>query len=311
VLQQVRLLGGRYEMGELLGRGATGEVRLGRDLRSGRPVAVKALRADLAREPLLLARFRREITCASSLHHAAIVAVHDAGVYPVNGLAIPYMVMEYVDGKTLRALLHRNGGLPPRQALRIVAQTLHALEHSHRNGIVHRDIKPGNVMLTATGAVKVMDWGIARTLPGGPVAKPTPNGPAATNAVTEAADPFGEAAEVIGTPQYLSPEQATGSNVDCRSDLYSVGCLMYELLTGRPPFTGEVPVAVVYQHVRENPTPPSQVAPGVPVAVDEIVLKALIKNPDHRYQTAADMLHDVECRLERITATSPADKAHQ
>jgi eukaryotic-like serine/threonine-protein kinase len=270
-----RLLGSRYEIGETLGYGGMAEVHLGRDVRLGREVAVKVLRADLARDPSFQARFRREAQAAASLNHPAIVAVYDSGedLVGTNG-STPYIVMEYVEGRTLRDVLKAEGRVMPRRAMEIVADVCAALDFSHRNGIVHRDVKPGNVMITPTGAVKVMDFGIAR-------------------AVADAGATVTATAAVIGTAQYLSPEQARGENVDARSDVYSTGCLLYELLTGHPPFTGDSPVAVAYQHVRETARPPSTANPDVPPALDAIVMKALAKNPANRYQTAAEMRADL------------------
>ncbi len=270
-----RLLGSRYEIGETLGYGGMAEVHLGRDVRLGREVAVKVLRADLARDPSFQTRFRREAQAAASLNHPAIVSVYDTGedLAGTNG-STPYIVMEYVEGRTLREVLKTEGRIMPRRAMEIVADVCAALDFSHRNGIVHRDVKPGNVMITPTGAVKVMDFGIAR-------------------AVADAGATVTATAAVIGTAQYLSPEQARGENVDARSDVYSTGCLLYELLTGHPPFTGDSPVAVAYQHVRETAPPPSTANPDVPPALDAIVMKALAKNPANRYQTAAEMRADL------------------
>ena len=270
-----RTLGSRYEIGEVLGYGGMAEVHLGRDVRLGREVAVKVLRSDLARDPSFQARFRREAQAAASLNHPAIVAVYDTGedLTGQNG-STPYIVMEYVEGRTLRDVLKGEGRIMPRRAMEIVADVCAALDFSHRNGIVHRDVKPGNVMITPAGAVKVMDFGIARAV--------------ADNAATVTAT-----AAVIGTAQYLSPEQARGENVDARSDVYSTGCLLYELLTGHPPFTGDSPVAVAYQHVRETAPPPSSSNPDVPPELDAIVMKAMAKNPANRYQTAAEMRADL------------------
>ena len=271
-------LGGRYEIGELLGRGGMAEVHIGRDSRLGRTVAVKMLRPDLARDPSFQARFRREAHSSASLNHPAVVAVYDTGEDQFAGNPVPYIVMEYVEGSTLRDLLASGNRLVPERALEIVDGVLAALAYSHQQGIVHRDIKPANVMLTAAGEVKVMDFGIARLL----------DDMSATMTQTSA---------VIGTAQYLSPEQARGEQVDARSDLYSTGCLLYELLTGRPPFVGDSPVSVAYQHVREEPVPPSQVDPDVSPSVDAIVLKSLTKNRDNRYQTADEMRRDIAAAL--------------
>ncbi|HEY5152070.1 MAG TPA: Stk1 family PASTA domain-containing Ser/Thr kinase, partial [Mycobacterium sp.] len=268
------MFGDRYQVGDTLGFGGMSEVHRGRDLRLGRDVAVKVLRADLARDPSFQARFRREAQNAASLNHPAIVAVYDTGETAGETGPVPYIVMEYVDGDTLRDVLKREGPLPPRRAMEIVADVCAALDFSHRHGIVHRDVKPANIMLNRAGAVKVMDFGIARAVSDGQ----------ATMTATSA---------VIGTAQYLSPEQARGESVDARSDVYATGCVLYELLTGQPPFTGDSPVAIAYQHVREAPRPPSEAQPGLPKELDAIVLKALNKNPLNRYQTAAEMRSDL------------------
>ncbi|MEU1624027.1 Stk1 family PASTA domain-containing Ser/Thr kinase [Streptomyces sp. NPDC020096] len=278
-MDEPRRLGGRYELGSVLGRGGMAEVYLAHDSRLGRTVAVKTLRADLARDPSFQARFRREAQSAASLNHPAIVAVYDTGEDYVDGVSIPYIVMEYVDGSTLRELLHSGRKLLPERSLEMTVGILQALEYSHRNGIVHRDIKPANVMLTRTGQVKVMDFGIAR-------------------AMGDSGMTMTQTAAVIGTAQYLSPEQAKGETVDARSDLYSTGCLLYELLTVRPPFVGDSPVAVAYQHVREDPQPPSAFDPEVTPEMDAIVLKALTKDPDYRYQSADEMRADIEAYLD-------------
>ncbi|MEK2474719.1 Stk1 family PASTA domain-containing Ser/Thr kinase [Streptomyces noursei] len=278
-MEEPRRLGGRYELGSVLGRGGMAEVYLAHDTRLGRTVAVKTLRADLARDPSFQARFRREAQSAASLNHPSIVAVYDTGEDYVDGVSIPYIVMEYVDGSTLRELLHSGRKLLPERSLEMTIGVLQALEYSHRAGIVHRDIKPANVMLTRTGQVKVMDFGIAR-------------------AMGDAGMTMTQTAAVIGTAQYLSPEQAKGEQVDARSDLYSTGCLLYELLTVRPPFVGDSPVAVAYQHVREEPQPPSTFDPEIAPEMDAIVLKALVKDPDYRYQSADEMRADIEAALD-------------
>jgi serine/threonine protein kinase len=277
-MTEPRRLGDRYELSDLLGHGGMAEVFRGRDLRLGRDVAVKTLRVDLAREPSFQTRFRREAQSAASLNHPAIVAVYDTGESQLDGVTVPYIVMEYVDGRTLRDLLRAERRIMPTRALEFTAEILSALDYSHRNGIIHRDIKPANVMLTTAGDIKVMDFGIARSLS------------QASAAVTQTA-------AVIGTAQYLSPEQARGEQVDARSDVYSTGCLLYELLTGTPPFTGDSAVAVAYQHVREDPIPPSRVNADVSPAIDSIVLKAMAKNPVNRYQSAAEMREDIERAL--------------
>jgi eukaryotic-like serine/threonine-protein kinase len=277
-MTQPRLLGGRYELDGVVGRGGMAEVYRARDLRLDRIVAVKTLREDLARDQTFQARFRREAQSAASLNHPSIVAVYDTGEDNAGPAHVPFIVMEYVDGRTIRDLLRDDRRLLPERALEITDGVLRALDYSHRNGIVHRDIKPGNVMLNRSGEIKVMDFGIAR-------------------AVSDAQATMTQTAQVIGTAQYLSPEQARGERVDHRSDLYSVGCLLYELLTGRPPFTGDSPVAIAYQHVRENPVPPSRVDPELPAWADAIVLKAMAKDPGARYQSAADMRSDVQRAL--------------
>jgi eukaryotic-like serine/threonine-protein kinase len=272
---QARLLGGRYQVGELLGYGGMAEVHRGRDLRLGRDVAIKTLRSDLARDATFQMRFRREAQNAAALNHPAIVAVYDTGEeHGPSGEELPYIVMEFVNGRTLKEVLTSEGRLMPRRALEITADICSALEFSHRHGIIHRDIKPGNVMLTQTGQVKVMDFGIARALASG----------ASTMTQTSA---------VIGTAQYLSPEQARGEAVDARSDVYATGCVIYELLCGHPPFVGDNPVSVAYQHVREDPRPPSESNRDVTPPIDAIVLKALAKNPANRYQSAGEMRADL------------------
>jgi serine/threonine-protein kinase len=274
-MTQPRLLGGRYELDGIVGRGGMAEVYRARDIRLDRIVAIKTLRADLARDQIFQARFRREAQSAASLNHPSIVAVYDTGEDMATGVPVPYIVMEFVDGRTVRDLLQDGHRLLPERSLEIIDGVLRALDYSHQAGIVHRDIKPGNVMVTRNGDVKVMDFGIAR-------------------AMSDAQATMTQTAQVIGTAQYLSPEQARGERVDSRSDLYSTGCLLYELLTGRPPFTGDSPVAIAYQHVRENPVPPSRVDPDVPAWADAIVLKAMAKSPADRYQTAADMRADLQ-----------------
>ncbi|WP_128435571.1 Stk1 family PASTA domain-containing Ser/Thr kinase [Streptomyces cyaneus] len=278
-MEEPRRLGGRYELGQVLGRGGMAEVYLAHDTRLGRTVAVKTLRADLARDPSFQARFRREAQSAASLNHPAIVAVYDTGEDYIDNVSIPYIVMEYVDGSTLRELLHSGRKLLPERAMEMTIGILQGLEYAHRSGIVHRDIKPANVMLTRNGQVKVMDFGIAR-------------------AMGDSGMTMTQTAAVIGTAQYLSPEQAKGEQVDARSDLYSTGCLLYELLTVRPPFVGDSPVAVAYQHVREEAQAPSVFDPEITPEMDAIVLKALTKDPNYRYQSADEMRADIEACLD-------------
>lgn len=284
------LLGGRYQLGGLLGRGGMAEVHRARDLRLGREVAVKQLRIDLATDPTFQARFRREAQAAAGLNHPNIVAVYDTGeeADPATGVHVPYIVMELVEGHTLREILRTGRQIQPEKALQFTMGVLDALNYSHKAGIVHRDIKPANVMLTSNGVVKVMDFGIAR-------------------AVADTSATMTQTAAVIGTAQYLSPEQARGETVDNRSDIYSAGCLLYELLVGRPPFQGDSPVSVAYQHVREQPVAPSAIDPMITPAMDAIVLKSLAKDPADRYQTAAAMRADIGRLLagQDVTARSP------
>lgn len=288
-----RILAGRYEVGELIGRGGMAEVHIGHDTRLGRTVAIKILRSDLARDPSFLARFRREAQAAAALNHPAIVAVYDTGEDTITDFAtgavqhVPFIVMEYVEGHTVRDILRDGQAVPIDEAIEITTGVLSALEYSHHAGIVHRDIKPANVMLTPTGAVKVMDFGIAR-------------------AVADSAATMTQTQAVIGTAQYLSPEQARGETVDARSDLYSAGCLLFELLTGRPPFIGDSPVAVAYQHVREQAPAPSSLASDVPEVLDRICAKALAKERDHRYSSAAEFRADLESAARGGHVAAPA-----
>jgi len=274
-----KLLGGRYEVGRLIGRGGMAEVHLGHDMRLDREVAIKMLRSDLARDPSFITRFRREATSAAGLNHAAIVAVYDSGEdHSVESggadVAVPFIVMEYVEGRTLRDVLNEKGKVEPAEAARITEGVLDALAYSHRKGIVHRDIKPANVMLGNDGSVKVMDFGIARAI-------------ADSNATMT------QTQAVIGTAQYLSPEQAQGQAVDHRSDLYSTGCMLFELLTGRPPFVGDTPVSIAYQHVGESPVPPSRLIGGITPELDAVVLHSLGKDRDARYQDAVSFRSDL------------------
>jgi serine/threonine-protein kinase len=267
-------LSDRYELGEILGFGGMSEVHLARDVRLHRDVAVKVLRADLARDPSFYLRFRREAQNAAALNHPAIVAVYDTGEAETANGPLPYIVMEYVEGVTLRDIVHAEGPMEPKRAIEVIADACQALNFSHQHGIIHRDVKPANIMISKAGAVKVMDFGIARAL-------------------ADSGNPMTQTAAVIGTAQYLSPEQARGETVDARSDVYSLGCVLYEMLTGEPPFVGDSPVAVAYQHVREDPVPPSGRHDGISPELDAVVLKALAKNPENRYQTAADMRADL------------------
>jgi len=300
--EQGRMLGDRYEIGAVIGRGGMAEVHEGRDLRLGRRVAIKILRPDLAKDPTFQARFRREAQSAASLNHPNVVAVYDTGQDTLspegdNGepaVVVPYIVMEFVDGMTLRQIVASGRRLLPERALEITAGILSALDYAHRHGIVHRDIKPANVMLTRTGDVKVMDFGIAR-------------------AINDVSSTMTSASAVMGTAQYLSPEQARGEVVDARSDLYSTGVVLFELLTGKPPFTGDSAVAIAYQHVSEMPVIPSTIDPGVSSEIDAVVMRALAKRADDRYQSASDFRADVERAIAGapVTAAVPTIVADQ
>jgi eukaryotic-like serine/threonine-protein kinase len=282
VTTAARVLGGRYEVGELIGRGGMADVHLGHDTRLGRKVAIKMLRSDLARDANFLLRFRREAQSAAGLNHPAIVAIFDSGEDETLAdgpsgarTTLPYIVMEYVDGQTLRQKLTDHQQLEPAEAIRVTEGILDALAYSHRMGIVHRDIKPANVMITSGGHVKVMDFGIAR-------------------AIADTAATMTQTQSVVGTAQYLSPEQAQGQTVDERSDLYSTGCLLFELLAGRPPFLGDSPVAIAYQHVGELPQPPSVFNDAVGGDLDAVTLHALAKDREARYQGASSFRDDLE-----------------
>lgn len=273
-------LAGRYEVRSLIGRGGMAEVHLGFDTRLSRVVAIKMLRRDLAQDSIFQARFRREAQSAASLNHPNIVAVYDTGeeiIEDTNGrsIAVPYIVMEYVEGHTVKDLISDGTAVPINEAIEIVSGVLSALQYSHANHLVHRDIKPGNIMLTSDGKVKVMDFGIARAL-------------------TDSQATMTQTNAVVGTAQYLSPEQARGETVDERSDLYSTGVVLFELLTGRPPFKGDSAVAVAYQHVEQIPPTPSSILSDIPDSLDRVVLKALAKNRDDRYPSAAAMLSDLQ-----------------
>ncbi len=276
------LLGDRYEVGRLLGAGGMAEVFEGHDRLLARRVAIKVLLAEFSQDPSFVARFKREAQAAASLSHPNIVAVWDTGVEGGTN----FIVMEYVEGRTLRDLLRIGGPPPADRAAGIAADVCDALAAAHARGLIHRDVKPGNVMLTGDGTVKVMDFGIAR----------------ATTSET-----ITQTHAVIGTAQYISPEQVEGREVDARSDLYSVGCLLYEMLTGRVPFSGESPVAIAYRHVREDPVPPRRIDPRIPPAFEAVTLRALAKNPDHRYQSAAEMRAELERALagQPIAAVAP------
>lgn len=264
-----KVLGGRYQLGEMIGTGGMADVYIAQDQRLSREVAVKILRSDLAKDSTFVARFRKEAKAAAGLNHPGIVAVYDSGEEPA-----PYIVMELVSGHTLRELIHDGDRLPLDRALEIGAGILAALDYSHQRGIVHRDIKPANVMITNKGDVKVMDFGIARAM--------DDLGATLTNTWN-----------VVGTAQYLSPEQALGEIADAPTDIYSTGCLLFELLTGRPPFTGETPVSIAYQHVSGVLTPARQLQPDLPESVEVLLTVALAKKPEDRYESASAMLEDI------------------
>ena len=277
--ESVRTLAGRYEIGKLLGRGGMAEVHEGLDTRLNRRVAIKLLRPTLATDPAFRTRFRQEAQAAARMAHPTIVRVFDAGEDTVRGpdghdVQLPFIIMERIEGKLLSDLIS-SGPLPADEAARIVTGILTALEYSHRAGVVHRDIKPGNVMVTPNGQVKVMDFGIAR-------------------AISESAANVAQTSAVLGTASYFSPEQARGESVDARTDLYSTGVVLYELLTGRPPFRGDSPVAVAYQHVSELPTPPNAINPAVSPALSAVVMHALAKDRFERFQSAAEFSADLE-----------------
>jgi serine/threonine protein kinase len=268
-----RVIAGRYEVGNLIGRGGMADVYEGVDTRLGRTVAIKLLKADLANDPNFEARFRQEAQASARMAHPTIVRVYDAGedvTVDSNGNTNrhPFIVMEYVNGKLLRDLLHERR-LSLQEAIDFETGVLTALEFSHRAGIVHRDIKSANVMITETGQVKVMDFGIAR-------------------AVSENSATVAHTSGIVGTAQYFSPEQAKGESVDARTDLYSAGVLLYEMLAGRPPFKGESAVSVAYQHVSEAVIPPSEFDPNVSAEMDSVVIRALAKDRNERFQSAEE-----------------------
>ncbi|WP_236995143.1 Stk1 family PASTA domain-containing Ser/Thr kinase [Gordonia phthalatica] len=250
------------------------EVQFARDLLLHRDVAIKILRPDLARDPMFYMRFHREAKNAAKLNHPTIVQVFDTGEAETDEGPLPFIVMEYVEGETLRDILRASGHIAQKQAMTWMADVAAAMDFSHRNNIVHRDMKPANVMIDRTGAVKVMDFGIARAL----------DDTSATMTQTSA---------VMGTAQYLSPEQARGIKVDPRSDIYSMGCVLFELVTGEPPFTGDSPIAVAHQHVHEDPRRPSSIRPEITPELDSVIMQAMSKNPANRYQTAADFRADL------------------
>ncbi|MFF3774528.1 protein kinase [Streptomyces sp. NPDC002232] len=266
--------GGRYQLRDLLGEGGMASVYLAYDSALDRQVAIKTLHTELGREQSFRERFRREAQAVAKLSHTNIVSVFDTGEDTLDGAVMPYIVMEYVEGQPLGSVLasdvRQYGAMPADKALKVTADVLAALEVSHEMGLVHRDIKPGNVMTTKRGVVKVMDFGIARAMQSG-VTSMTQTG------------------MVVGTPQYLSPEQALGRAVDARSDLYSVGIMLFQLLTGRLPFDADSPLAIAYAHVQEEPVTPSSVNRSVTPAMDALVARALRKNPNERFPSAAAM----------------------
>jgi len=280
-----RILAGRYRLDEVIGRGGMSTVYRGTDLSLDRAVAVKvALDPLLERDPVYAARFKREARAAATISNPGVVTVYDAGA---DG-PTRYIVMEYVEGRDLAAILHDERPLDPRRAARIAEQVADTLAAAHAAGIVHRDIKPGNIMVTPQGQVKVLDFGIARLSDG----------------VT-----LTQTASVLGTAPYMSPEQAMGQSADARSDIYSLGCVLYEMLTGKPPFMGDVAAAVLHQHVRVAAKPPSQLNPAVPPALDALVMQMLAKSPDDRPQTAAevrDRLAALDTPTEATTPLPPA-----
>jgi serine/threonine-protein kinase len=281
-----KLLANRYELIELIGKGGMAEVYTARDLKLKRIVAVKILRDDLAKDSQFLMRFTKEAHSSASLNNSNIVAVYDTGEqlrrdskgFEIN---VPYIVMEYVKGKTLKSILRERGFLPYTEACRIMISVLSALEYSNKAGIVHRDIKPGNIMISESGLIKVMDFGIAR-------------------AISDSAETLTQSKSVIGTAQYLSPEQARGEVVDARSDIYSAGCVFYEMLVGKPPFTGDSAVSVAYQHVQTAPIQPSIANPNVPPVFDKVIGKALEKVRNYRYQTAHGFKQDITIALSKV-----------
>lgn len=277
--EEGRLIAGRYRIGELIGRGGMSDVHRGTDSRLGRTVAIKLLKPSLASDPAFRTRFRQEAQAAARMAHPTIVRVFDAGEETVidansHETQLPFIVMEYVDGTLLKDLI-REGPIETGEAARILSGVLTALEYSHRAGVVHRDIKPGNIMLTRNGQVKVMDFGIAR-------------------AISDSSTTVAQTTAILGTASYFSPEQAKGELVDARTDLYSTGVVLFEMLTGRPPFRGDTPVAIAYQHVSEAAPKPSSINPEVSPALDIVVARAMTKDREQRYQTAAEFRSDLE-----------------
>jgi len=272
---QQRVLGDRYEIHQRLARGGMAQVYLARDRSLDRPVAVKELVPEFATDPNFVERFRREAQAAANLSHPNIVGVYDWGTQD----GTYFIVMEYVDGPSLSQVIRRDGPLHPRRAAELAGEVAAALGFAHSRGVVHRDVKPGNVLLTGTGQSKVTDFGIARALS-------TPD------------DDLTQAGSVMGTATYFSPEQAQGLSVDPRSDLYSLGVVLYEMVTGRTPFSGDTPLAIAYKHVQDQPAPPSTVVPEIPRGLEAIIMKLLQKRPDDRYPTAEALRSDLNRYLD-------------
>jgi eukaryotic-like serine/threonine-protein kinase len=264
-----RVLADRYEIDTVLGQGGMAKVFKGTDRVLGRTVAVKVLSPQFSGDDNFVSRFRREAQSAAGLNHPNIVSVYDTG----DQNDVHYIVMEYIEGRTLRDVIRQEGPIHPQRAVEVGEALARALAAAHEAGLVHRDVKPGNIMFTRDGEVKVTDFGIARTATG---------------------DTLTQTAAVLGTASYLSPEQAQGTSVDARSDIYSLGCVMYEMLTGRPPFTGDSPVSIAYKHVKEDPVPPARLNPDIPAPLEAVVMKCMAKNPENRYQTAQELREDLE-----------------
>src|SRR5487761_2248143 len=279
---------GRYELESQVARGGTAQVYLARDIILGRPVALKVLFPELSTDHAFVERFRREAQAAASLSHPNIVPVYDWG----ESDDTHFIVMEYVDGEPLASIIHTQAPIAPGSAAQVAADIAKALSYAHRHGVVHRDVKPGNVLITSDGQVKVTDFGIAR-------------------AMGSIDDQVTQTGLVMGTATYFSPEQAQGLDVDGRSDIYALGVVLYEMLVGRPPFVGDTPVSIAYQHVQETPPRPRSLNPEIPAALEAIVLQAIAKLPAERYQSADDLRADLErfLRNQTVLATPPSEFA--